>query len=646
MSKKDLKKNIIITFPDGNKKHFLKGINGKDIANSISKSLEKKAIAIKVDDKYQDLVDEIVDNSIVEIITTDSNAGLEIMRHTIAAQVLAKAVKNLYPQSKLAIGPTIENGFYYDVLFPKPISAEDLPEIEKEMLKIISKGSDIKKNIVSKKEAIKMFSARDETYKINIIKTSEQEDNFQIYCQDNTDFIDLCYGPHLPSLKSVGAFKLTKVAGAYWKGDSNNEMLQRIYGTAWKNQKDLDNYLNLLAEAEKRDHRFLGKQMNLFHFQEEAPGSVFWHPEGWKIFQKLINYMRKKQNNAGYLEINTPDVMDRSLWEKSGHWEKFGDNMFTTTTKEEKTYAIKPMNCPGGIQVYNQGIKSYRDLPLKISEFGKVHRYEPSGALHGLMRVRAFTQDDAHIFCTEEQLEAECKIVCNLITDIYKDFGFNDITIKYSDRPVKRVGNDDVWDKSENALLSTIEQLGVPYKINPGEGAFYGPKLEFVLRDAIGRDWQCGTVQIDLNLPKRLGCSYIDNKGVKKNPVLIHRALFGSLERFIGILIEHYSGKLPLWLTPTNVVIVTINNKCDDYAKFLKKIMLEEDISCKIDLRNEKIGYKIREHSTAKIPFIFVIGESEVENKTISLRRLGSKEIENYSIKKILNFIKNEKNKY
>ena len=646
MSKKDLKKNITITFPDGNKKHFLKGINGKEIAKSISKSLEKKAIAIKVDGKYQDLVDEIVDNSLVEIITTDSNAGLEIMRHTIAAQVLAKAVKNLYPQSKLAIGPTIENGFYYDVLFPKPISAEDLPEIEKEMLKIISRGNDIKKNIVSKKEAIKMFSARDEIYKINIIKTSEQEDNFQIYCQDNTDFIDLCYGPHLPSLKSAGAFKLTKVAGAYWKGDSNNEMLQRIYGTAWKNQKDLDNYLNLLAEAEKRDHRFLGKQMNLFHFQEEAPGSVFWHPEGWKIFQKLINYMRKKQNNAGYLEINTPDVMDRSLWEKSGHWEKFGDNMFTTTTKEEKTYAIKPMNCPGGIQVYNQGIKSYRDLPLKISEFGKVHRYEPSGALHGLMRVRAFTQDDAHIFCSEEQLDTECKIVCNLITDIYKDFGFNDITIKYSDRPVKRVGNDEVWDKSENALLSTIEQLGVPYKINPGEGAFYGPKLEFVLRDAIGRDWQCGTVQIDLNLPERLGCSYIDNKGVKKNPVLIHRALFGSLERFIGILIEHYSGKLPLWLTPTNVVIATINNKCDDYAKFLKKILLEEDISCKIDLRNEKIGYKIREHSKTKIPFIFVIGESEVENKTISLRRLGGKEIENYSIKKILNFIKNEKNKY
>ncbi len=646
MSNKDLKKNIIITFPDGNKKHFLKGINGKDIAKSISKSLEKKAIAIKVDGKYQDLVDEIVDNSLVEIITTDSNAGLEIMRHTIAAQVLAKAVKNLYPQSKLAIGPTIENGFYYDVLFPKPISAEDLPEIEKEMLKIISRGSDIKKNIVSKKEAIKMFSARDEIYKINIIKTSEQEDNFQIYCQDNTDFIDLCYGPHLPSLKSVGAFKLTKVAGAYWKGDSNNEMLQRIYGTAWKNQKDLDNYLNLLAEAEKRDHRFLGKQMNLFHFQEEAPGSVFWHPEGWKIFQILIDYMRKKQNNAGYLEINTPDVMDRSLWEKSGHWEKFGDNMFTTITKEEKTYAIKPMNCPGGIQVYNQGIKSYRDLPLKISEFGKVHRYEPSGALHGLMRVRAFTQDDAHIFCTEEQLDTECKIVCNLITDIYKDFGFNDITIKYSDRPAKRVGNDGVWDKSEEALLSTIEQLGVPYKINPGEGAFYGPKLEFVLRDAIGRDWQCGTVQIDLNLPKRLGCSYIDNKGVKKNPVLIHRALFGSLERFIGILIEHYSGKLPLWLTPTNVAIVTINNKCDDYAKFLKKILLEEDISCKIDLRNEKIGYKIREHSKTKIPFIFVIGESEVENKTISLRRLGSKEIENYSIKKILDYIKNEKTKY
>jgi len=646
MSNIDNTENITITFPDGNKREFVKGINGLELAKSISKTLERKAIALKINNEYKDLVDEINIDADIEIITIDTSIGLDIMRHTIAAQVLAKALKNLYPDCKLAIGPTIENGFYYDVLFAKPISAEDLPKIEKEMKNIVKIGNNITKTLVSKKEAIKLFDERNEVYKVKIIKSSDQEDCFQIYCQDNTDFIDLCYGPHLPNLKSTGAFKLTKVAGAYWKGDSKNEMLQRIYGTAWKNEEDLNNHLNFLKEAEKRDHRLIGKQMNLFHFQEEAPGSVFWHPEGWRLFQTLINYMRNKQNQAGYLEINTPDVMDRSLWEKSGHWEKFGENMFTTTTKEEKTYAIKPMNCPGGIQVFNQGIKSYRDLPFKISEFGKVHRYEPSGALHGLMRVRAFTQDDAHIFCSEEQLEAECKIVCDLITNIYKDFGFHEITIKYSDRPEKRVGDDNVWDKSEKALLSTIKKLEVPYQINPGEGAFYGPKIEFVLRDAIGRDWQCGTVQIDLNLPKRLGCVYIDNKGERKIPVLIHRALFGSLERFTGILLEHYAGKLPIWLSPTNVAIVTINDKCNDYAKSIKNQLTREGISSKLDLRNEKIGYKIREHSNTKIPLIFVIGEKEMETNKISVRKLGSREIESSSLKIMLEYIKNEKNKF
>ena len=646
MSNSENKEVVSLSLPNGNKVKFSKGGNGLDLAKSISKSLEKNAIAIKVNDQYQDLIDEINCDASVEIITTDTNIGLEIMRHTIAAQVLAKAIKNLYPKAKLAIGPTIENGFYYDVLFDTPISVEDLPQIEEEMKKIISTGNKIKKKLVSKDEAIQLFSERQEIYKVNIIEESKQKDKYQIYCQDNTDFIDLCYGPHLPSLKKIGAFKLTKIAGAYWKGDSKNEMLQRVYGTAWKNKNDLDNYLNLLEEAEKRDHRLLGKQMNLFHFQEEAPGSVFWHPDGWTVFQTLIDYMRKRQSDAGYFEINTPDVMDISLWEKSGHWEKFGENMFTTTTKEEKTYAIKPMNCPGGIQIFNQGIKSYRDLPMKISEFGKVHRYEPSGALHGLMRVRAFTQDDAHIFCTQDQLEKECIKVCNLIIDIYKDFGFTKIVLKYSDRPKKRVGSDEVWGKSEKALLSTIEKLDLPYEINPGEGAFYGPKLEFILRDAIGRDWQCGTVQIDLNLPSRLSCNYVDSNGEKKVPVLIHRALFGSLERFIGILLEHYNGQLPLWLSPVNVAIATINSKCEEYAIDIQKRLLEENITCKLDLRNEKISYKIREHSNTKIPLIFVIGEKEVKEKAISVRRLGSREIRNSTLVSIINFIKNERIKH
>ena len=646
MSNSENKEVVSLSLPNGNKVKFSKGGNGLDLAKSISKSLEKNAIAIKVNDQYQDLIDEINCDASVEIITTDTNIGLEIMRHTIAAQVLAKAIKNLYPKAKLAIGPTIENGFYYDVLFDTPISVEDLPQIEEEMKKIIATGNKIKKKLVSKDEAIQLFSERQEIYKVNIIEESKQKDKYQIYCQDNTDFIDLCYGPHLPSLKKIGAFKLTKIAGAYWKGDSKNEMLQRVYGTAWKNKDDLDNYLNLLEEAEKRDHRLLGKQMNLFHFQEEAPGSVFWHPDGWTVFQTLIDYMRKRQSDAGYFEINTPDVMDISLWEKSGHWEKFGENMFTTTTKEEKTYAIKPMNCPGGIQIFNQGIKSYRDLPMKISEFGKVHRYEPSGALHGLMRVRAFTQDDAHIFCTQDQLEKECITVCNLIIDIYKDFGFTKIVLKYSDRPKKRVGSDEVWGKSEKALLSTIEKLDLPYEINPGEGAFYGPKLEFILRDAIGRDWQCGTVQIDLNLPSRLSCNYVDSNGEKKVPVLIHRALFGSLERFIGILLEHYNGQLPLWLSPVNVAIATINSKCEEYAIDIQKRLLEENITCKLDLRNEKISYKIREHSNTKIPLIFVIGEKEVKEKAISVRRLGSREITNSSLVSIINFIKNERIKH
>ena len=633
---------IELTFPDGLKRLFNTGISGIEIAKSISKSLSKEAVAIEVDGIEVDLCDEIINDSNINILTINNKKGLNIMRHTLTAQVLAKAVKKIYPNSKLAIGPTIENGFYYDFLFEKPISEEDLPKIEKEMKKIISSGAEIKKILKPKKDVIEMFQKRNEDYKVNIIESANQENDFSVYCQENTDFIDLCKGPHLPNLKLIGAFKLTKISGAYWKGDSKNEMLQRIYGTAWKNQKDLDEHLNMLEEAERRDHRLLGKKMDLFHFQEEAPGAVFWHAKGWSLFQSLINYMRKKQDESGYQEINTPEILDKSLWEKSGHLDKFGDNMFTTVTRDEKEFAIKPMNCPGGVQVFKQGLKSYRDLPYKIAEFGKVHRYEPSGALHGLMRVRAFTQDDAHIFCTEEQIEEECMKLCNLIISIYKHFGFENIVIKYSDRPEKRVGSNSVWDKSEAALLNTIKTLKLPYKVNPGEGAFYGPKLEFVLRDAIGRDWQCGTVQIDLNMPTRLDASYVNKEGNKQPPVMIHRALFGSLERFTGILLEHYAGNLPFWLSPIQVVISTITEKFDIYAKEVSEALGAKNIKVELDLRNEKIGYKIREHSNAKIPIILIIGEKEKENKSVAVRKLGSNKVESYLLKDFIDLIYNE----
>ena len=636
--------NITITFPDGNKRIYDKGVSGYQIAESIAKSLAKEAIAVSVDGVQKDLNDNIDTDSLISIITINTDEGLEIMRHTLTAQVLAKAVKNLYPKAKLAIGPTIDNGFYYDVSFEKPISSEDLPKIEKEMSKIIASREVINKTIHSKAEAIKLFDERNESYKIDIINNSEQNDNFQIYTQEKSGFIDLCYGPHLPNLKHIGAFKLTKLAGAYWRGDSNNEMLQRIYGTAWKNKNDLDQHMEMLKEAEKRDHRKLGREMDLFHFQEESPGSVFWHTNGWHLFQTLINYMKKRQDAAGYLEINTPDIMDRSLWEKSGHWEKFGDSMFTTEAKEDKIYALKPMSCPGAVQVYKQGIKSYRDLPLRLAEFGKVHRYEPSGALHGLMRVRGFTQDDAHIFCTEDQITEECKTVCSLILSIYKDFGFEDIHIKFSDRPEKRVGNDEIWDKSEEALKIAIDASGLSYTHNPGEGAFYGPKIEFVLRDAIGRDWQCGTLQVDLNLPDRLSANFIAEDGQKYAPVMLHRALFGSIERFIGILIENYSGRLPLWLSPMQVVIATITSDTNKYAEEVFKIFKENNLRTKIDLRNEKIGYKIREHSTAKIPILIIIGKQEAEQRKLSVRRLGSNDTKTLDLETMISSLAKEAN--
>ena len=616
---------ISVTLPDGSIKELDSGSNGFDLAESIGPGLAKSAIAMTVHQEQRDLCDPLADGDLVSIITVDSEDGLEIMRHTLTAQVLASAVKNLYPSSKLAIGPTIENGFYYDVLFEEAISSDDLESIEKEMRRIIKTESKIEKSYNGKQEAVAKFLNLSESYKAEIIQESEQEDNFQIYEQKDSGFIDLCRGPHLPSLSHIGEFKLTNISGAYWKGDSKNQMLTRIYGTAWKNKKDLKAYLTRLEEAEKRDHRRLGREMNLFHLQEEGPGAVFWHPKGWTMFQKLIDYMRQKQNAAGYQEVNTPEILDRTLWDKSGHLEKFGENMYLTQTPDDRVFAIKPMNCPGHVQVFKQGIKSYRDLPLYLAEFGKVHRYEPSGALHGLMRVRAFTQDDAHIFCTEEQITEECVKVTKLVLDIYKDFGFEDVVVKFSDRPEKRVGSDEIWDRSEAALKIAVEAAGLDYKLNPGEGAFYGPKLEFVLRDAIGRDWQCGTIQVDLNLPERLGATFVDSDGERREPVMIHRALFGSVERFCGILIEHFAGRLPFWLSPTQIMIASITDEANEYAQLVKDRLLSSGVRAELDLRNEKISYKVREHSVTKIPVILVVGKREAEESTVAVRRLGGK---------------------
>jgi threonyl-tRNA synthetase len=548
---------------------------------------------------------------------------------------MAMSVQELYPETKVTIGPIIENGFYYDFARKDPFTDDDLIKIEKKMQEIVDRNEKTSRQVWKREDAIKHFKKIGEKYKAEIIESIAAGEEVSIYSHGN--WSDLCRGPHLSSTGKIGkAFKLTKVSGAYWRGDSDNEMLQRIYGTCWASQKDLEEYLNRLEEAEKRDHRKLGKEMDLFHFREESPGAVFWHEKGWTLFQKLIEYMRMKQRLAGYKEINTPEILDRSLWEKSGHWEKFGEHMYTSETPDEKIFAIKPMNCPGCVQVFNQGLKSYRDLPLKLSEFGKVHRYEPSGALHGLLRVRAFTQDDAHIFCTEDQITQESLTVTNLILKIYKDLGFENVILKYSDRPEKRVGEDSVWDKSEAALLSAIKKSKLEYTINKGEGAFYGPKIEFVLRDAIGRDWQCGTLQVDLNLPDRLEASYVDKDGTKKVPVMLHRALFGSLERFIGIIIENYAGKLPFWLAPTQVVVMPIAEENNDYVKKLFEDLFKEGIKCEVDLRNQKINYKIREHSLAKVPMILVCGKKEVADNTVTVRRLGSEKQEVFTREELI----------
>jgi len=622
-----------ITLPDGSVRELNVGSTGLDLALDIGPGLAKAAIAVSVNGEQKDLSDPINEDSEVSIITIDSSEGLEIMRHTLTAQVLARAVKNLYPGTKLAIGPTITDGFYYDFEFKNPISPDDLHKIEKEMKKIIDSKSSITKVLYSKEDAIKVFKKNNETYKESIIQESDQVDNFQLYYQDNNEFVDLCRGPHLPNLKQIGSFKLTKLAGAYWKGDSKNKMLTRIYGTAWKNDKDLNSYLHSIEEAEKRDHRKLGKEMKLFHFQEEAPGMVFWHPNGWTIYRLLQDFIRNKLQEYDYQEINTPQVVDRKLWEASGHWDKYRENMFITEIDEEhanekRTNALKPMNCPCHVQVYNQGLKSYRDLPLRYAEFGSCHRYEASGTMHGLMRVRGFTQDDGHIFCTEEQIESETKLFIKLLSDIYKDLGFDKFDIKLSTRPETRVGSDEVWDRAENALESAIKKLGLPYEIQEGDGAFYGPKLDFVLTDAIGREWQCGTFQADFNLPDRLDAEFVGEDGQKHIPVMIHRAVLGSFERFIGVLIENYSGKLPFWLAPVQVAVATIISDVDDYAKEIIEALENAGIRCHSDLRNEKISYKVREHSAAKIPMIMAIGAREKESKTVSIRRIGSDKTE------------------
>ncbi len=625
----------IITLPDGKNIEFLKEVTGLDIAEKISKSLLKQALIMSVDGELRDLYSPIKKDCLVKIFTAKDPEGLEVIRHD-TAHIMAMAVQELYPGTQVTIGPVIENGFYYDFARKEPFTEDDLEKIEKRMAEIIDKDVKTKREVWERDKAISHFKKIGEKYKAEIIESIPENEELTVYHHGDT-WHDLCRGPHLVSSGKIGkAFKLTKVAGAYWRGDSKNEMLQRIYGTGWASKKDLDDYLKRIEEAEKRDHRKLGKEMDLFHFREESPGSVFWHEKGWALFQKLINYMRARQDAAGYKEVNTPEVLDRLLWEKSGHWEKYGENMYTSETPDEKVFAIKPMNCPGHIQVFNQGLKSYRDLPLRITEFGKVHRYEPSGALHGLLRVRAFTQDDAHIFCSEDQITSECLNVTNLILDIYKDLGFEKVVLKYADRPEVRVGEDKVWDKAEASLLEAVKATKLEYSINKGEGAFYGPKIEFVLRDAIGRDWQCGTVQVDLNLPGRLDATYVDKDGTKKVPVMLHRALFGSLERFIGILIENYAGKFPFWISPLQTAVIPISEDFEEYASKVSNKIKEAGMSSIVDLKNHNLNYKIREHSLAKVPILLICGKKEVDSNSVTIRRLDSNKQENMELNKFL----------
>jgi threonyl-tRNA synthetase len=614
----------VITLPDGKQKQFDSPVSVAEIAASIGPGLAKAALAGRVDGKLVDTSFRVERDAVVIIVTDKDKDGLEVIRHS-TAHLLANAVQELFPDAQVTIGPVIEDGFYYDFSRKQPFSTEDLAAIEKRMAEIAAKDLPVHRRVLSRDEAIAHFKKIGERYKAEIIGAIPGGESISLYGQGSWE--DLCRGPHVPSTGKLKAFKLMKVAGAYWRGDSRNEMLQRIYGTAWASEKQLKEYLTRLGEAEKRDHRRIGRELDLFHLQEEAPGAVFWHPKGWALFQSLIAYIRKRQSEAGYLEINTPELMDRELWIQSGHIEKFGENMYMTRTPDERTFAIKPMNCPGHVQVFKQGLRSYRELPLRLAEFGKVHRYEPSGALHGLMRVRAFTQDDAHIFCTTEQITAESVAVTQLILSIYRDFGFDDVRIKFSDRPAKRVGSDEIWDKAERALQEASAAAGIETELNPGEGAFYGPKLEFVLRDAIGRDWQCGTLQVDLNLPARLGASYIAEDSQRHIPVMLHRAMLGSFERFIGILIEHHAGKLPLWIAPVQAVVMGITERQENYCLEVTENLKKQGLRVETDLRNEKVGFKIREHTIKRVPYLLVAGDREVEARTLAVRTRSGKDL-------------------
>jgi len=614
----------VITLPDGSHRQFDRAVSVAEVATSIGPGLAKAALAGKVDGKLVDTSALIERDAAVSIVTDKDAEGLEIIRHS-TAHLLANAVQELYPDAQVTIGPVIEDGFYYDFAYKRPFSTEDLAAIETRMAEIAAKNLTVHRRVLPRDEAVAHFKKIGEHYKAEIIAAIPAGESISLYGQG--DWEDLCRGPHVPSTGKLKSFKLMKVAGAYWRGDSRNEMLQRIYGTAWANDKQLKEYLTRLEEAEKRDHRRIGKELDLFHLQEEAPGAVFWHPKGWALFQQLIAYMRERQTEAGYLEVNTPEVMDRELWVKSGHMATFGENMYMTQTPDDRVYALKPMNCPGHIQVFRQGLRSYRELPLRLAEFGKVHRFEPSGALHGLMRVRAFTQDDAHIFCTPDQITEESVKVTELILSIYRDFGFNDVHIKFSDRPEKRVGSDEIWDKAEDALRQASAAAGIHTTLNPGEGAFYGPKLEFVLRDAIGRDWQCGTLQVDFNLPGRLGAAYIGEDSQKHTPVMLHRAIFGSLERFIGILIEHHAGRLPTWLAPVQAVVMGITDRQDKYCEEVAENLKKQGLRVETDLRYEKVGFKIREHTIKRVPFLLVAGDREVEGRTLAVRTRGGKDL-------------------